>query len=65
MKKLLIILLCLPIFIQAQSWKDLKKAAEKVNKELINKNPFSENEAAKALKETLNKELKKVLVYFQ
>jgi len=55
MRKLFIILLCLPLFIQGQSWKDLKKAAEKVNKELINKNPFSENEAAKALKETLNK----------
>ena len=59
MKKLLIILLCLPIFIQAQSWKDLKKAAEKVNKELINKIPFSEEEAANALKETLDKGIKK------
>jgi len=59
MKKLLIILLCLPLFIQAQSWKDLKKAAEKVNKELINKIPFSEEEAANALKETLDKGIKK------
>ena len=59
MRKLFIILLCLPLFIQGQSWKDLKKAAEKVNKELINKNPFSENEAAKALKEILNKGTKK------
>ena len=55
MRKLFIILLCLPLFIQGQSWKDLKKAAKKVNKELINKNPFSEEEAANALKETLNK----------
>jgi hypothetical protein len=59
MKKLLIILLCLPLFIQAQSWKDLKRAAEKVNKELINKIPFSEEEAANALKETLDKGIKK------
>jgi len=55
MRKLFIILLCLPLFIQGQSWKDLKKAAKKVNKELINKNPFSEEEAANALKETLKK----------
>lgn len=55
MKKLFIILLCLPLFTHAQSWKDLKKAAEKVNKELINKNPFSKKEAAKALKEILNR----------
>ena len=59
MKKLFIILLCLPLFTHAQSWKDLKKAAEKVNKELINKNPFSEKEAAKALKEILNRGTKK------
>jgi hypothetical protein len=59
MKKLLIILLCLPLFTQAQSWKDLKKAAEKVNKELIKGNPFSEKEAANALKETLDKGIKK------
>jgi len=55
MRKLFIILLCFPLFTHAQSWKDLKKAAEKVNKELINKNPFSEKEAAKALKEILNR----------
>ena len=55
MKKLFLILFIFPIFTQAQYWKDLKKAAEKVNKELINKNPFSEEEAADALKETLNK----------
>ena len=55
MKKLFLILFIFPIFTQAQYWKGLKKAAEKVNKELINKNPFSEEEAANALKETLNK----------
>ena len=55
MKKLFLILFIFPIFTQAQYWKDLKKAAEKVNKELINKNLFSEEEAANALKETLNK----------
>ena len=55
MKKLFLILFIFPIFTQAQYWKDLKKAAEKVNKELINKNSFSEEEAANALKETLNK----------
>ena len=55
MKQLLILLFCLPFFAQAQSWKDLKKAAEKVNKELIKGNTFSEEEAANALKETLNK----------
>jgi hypothetical protein len=59
MRKLFIILLCLPLFTHAQSWKDLKKAAEKVNKELINKNPFSKKEAAKALKEILNRGTKK------
>ena len=55
MKKLFLILFIFPIFTQAQYWKGLKKAAEKVNKELINKNLFSEEEAANALKETLNK----------
>ena len=59
MKKLFLILFIFPIFTQAQYWKDLKKAAEKVNKELINKNPFSEEEAANALKETLNKGMEK------
>jgi hypothetical protein len=54
-KKLFLILFIFPLFTQAQYWKGLKKAAEKVNKELINKNPFSEEEAANALKETLNK----------
>jgi len=58
-KKLFLILFIFPIFTQAQYWKDLKKAAEKVNKELINKNPFSEEEAANALKETLNKGMEK------
>ena len=55
MKQLLILLFCLPFFAQAQSWKDLKKAAKKVNKELIKGNTFSEEEAVNALKETLNK----------
>ena len=55
MKKLFLILFIFPLLTQAQYWNGLKKAAEKVNKELINKNPFSEEEAAKALKETLNK----------
>jgi len=55
MKKLLIILIILPIFTKAQSWKDLKKAAKKVNTELIKGNAFSEEEAVNALKETLNK----------
>jgi nitrogen regulatory protein PII len=59
MKKLLIILIILPIFTKAQSWKDLKKAAEKVNTELIKGNAFSEEEAVNALKETLNKGTKK------
>ena len=59
MKKLFLILFIFPIFTQAQYWKDLKKAAEKVNKELINKSPFSEEEAANALKETLNKGMEK------
>lgn len=54
MKKLLILLICIPFFAHTQNWKNLKKAAEKVNKELINSNPFSEEEAANALKETLN-----------
>jgi hypothetical protein len=58
-KKLFLILFIFPIFTQAQYWKDLKKAAEKVNKELINKNPFSEEEATNALKETLNKGMEK------
>ena len=55
MKTLFLILFIFPIFTQAQYWKDLKKAAEKVNKELINKNSFSEEEAANALREMLNK----------
>ena len=59
MKKLFLILFIFPIFTQAQYWKGLKKAAEKVNKELINKNLFSEEEAANALKETLNKGMEK------
>jgi len=58
-KKLFLILFIFPIFTQAQYWKDLKKAAEEVNKELINKSPFSEEEAANALKETLNKGMEK------
>tara|TARA_B100000953_G_scaffold295577_1_gene286978 strand:- start:294 stop:1013 length:720 start_codon:yes stop_codon:yes gene_type:complete len=58
-RKLFLILFIFPIFTQAQYWKDLKKAAEEVNKELINKSPFSEEEAANALKETLNKGMEK------
>ena len=34
-KKLFLILFIFPIFTQAKYWKDIKKAAEKVNKELI------------------------------
>ena len=59
MRNIFIILFCFPFFINAQSWKDLKKAAKKVNKELINKNPFSEEEAANALKKPPTKERKK------
>ena len=59
MKYLLIISLLLPGYIFSQSWKDLKKAAKKVNAELNNPskkvNLFSENDAANALKETLKK----------
>ena len=57
--KLLIITLLLPIFISAQSWKDIKKAAGKVNNEIKNATnkvkTFTEEEAASALKQTLNK----------
>jgi hypothetical protein len=55
MKKILIILIILPIITKAQSWKDLKKAVEKVNIDLIKGNSFSEEEAVNALKETLKK----------
>ena len=58
-KKLFLILFIFPVFTQAQYWKVLKKAAEKVNNELINKTPFSEEEAANALKATLNKGMEK------
>ncbi len=57
--KLLIITLLLPIIISAQSWKDIKKAAGKVNNEIKNATnkvkTFTEEEAASALKQTLNK----------
>jgi hypothetical protein len=63
MKYLLIISLLLPGYIFSQSWKDLKKAAKKVNAELNNPskklNLFSENDAASALKETLSKGVEK------
>ena len=63
MKKLLIILLWLPILSPAQSWDDLKKAADKLNTELKKTakkvNVFSEKEAATALKEALNKGIEK------
>ena len=63
MKYLLIISLLLPGYIFSQSWKDLKKAAKKVNAELNNPskkvNLFSENDAANALKETLSKGVEK------
>lgn len=55
MKQLLIFLFFFPLLVQAQSWKDLRNAAKKVNKELINKTAFSEKEAINALKETLYK----------
>ena len=57
--RLLIITLLLPIFISAQSWKDIKKAAGKVNNEIKNATnkvkTFTEVEAASAVKQTLNK----------
>jgi len=63
MKYLLIISLLLPGYIFSQSWKDLKKAAKKVNAELNNPSKkvdlFNENDAANALKETLNKGVEK------
>ena len=63
MKYLLIISLLLPGYIFSQSWKDLKKAAKKVNAELNNPSKkvdlFNENDAANALKETLSKGVEK------
>ena len=63
MKLILIIALVFPMFTNAQNWKDLKKVAKKVNKELKNTskqaNAFSESEAAAALKETLNRGVEK------
>ena len=63
MKLILIIALVFPMFTYAQNWKDLKKVAKKVNKELNNTskqvNSFSESEAAAALKETLNRGVEK------
>ena len=57
MKYLLIISLLLPGYIFSQSWKDLKKAAKKVNAELNNPSKkvdlFNENDAANALKLSL------------
>ena len=47
----------------SQNWKDLKKAAKKVNKELKNTSKqvkeLSESDAAAALKETLNRGVEK------
>ena len=64
MKKLLIILLWLPILSPAQSWDDLKKAADKLNTEIKKTakkvNAFSEKEAASGLKEALNKGIEKL-----
>jgi len=48
MKKILLILLCLPIFVSSQQLQDLKKAI------INNTVSFSENEAGSAIKESLN-----------
>ena len=61
--KLLIIILLLTIIISAQSWKDIKKAAGKVNNEIKNATnkikTFTEEEATSALKQTLNQGVEK------
>jgi hypothetical protein len=55
MKKIATIMFSLFIFAsQAQSWKELKNAAKKINKELLINETYSEKEASDALKETLN-----------
>ena len=63
MKLILIIALVFPMSIHAQNWKDLKKAAKKVNKELKSTSKqvkeLSESDAAAALKETLNRGVEK------
>ena len=63
MKLILIIALVFPMSIYSQNWKDLKKAAKKVNKELKNTSKqvkeLSESDAAAALKETLNRGVEK------
>ena len=55
MKKLLFFLLFLPIIGISQSWNDLKQATKKINKEILQKNAFSEKEAKSAIKEVLRK----------
>lgn len=55
MKRIFILLYLLPILAYTQSLKDLKKAASNVSKDILSKTSFSEEDAANALKETLNK----------
>ena len=63
MKLILIIALLFPMVTYSQNWKDLKKAAKKVNKELKNTSKqvkeLTEGDAAAALKETLNRGVEK------
>ena len=58
MKKLLTIFICLSVIVSAQSWKDLKKLSKKAKSELKKatktKIPFTQEEAAQALKDALN-----------
>ena len=58
MKKLLTIFICLSVIVTAQSWKDLKKLSKKAKSELKKatktKIPFTQEEAAQALKDALN-----------
>ena len=55
MKKIATIIFSLFIFTsQAQSWKELKDASKKINKELLINKKYSEKEASDALKEVLN-----------
>jgi len=56
MKKIVTIIFSLLVFAsQAQSWKELKNAAKKINNELLsNTTEYTEKEASDALKETLN-----------
>ena len=63
MKYLLIIFILLSDHVFSQSWKDLKKAANKIKKEVKNTSKkvslFSEKDAAAALKQALGKGVKK------